>query len=535
MPYRRLSDLPGRVKRTLPAAAQTIWLHAYNKALTHTKESRRLQLAWASVQRAGYVEGSDGTWQLLTRAPEHTEDLGPAIAIAIHDAQPEKAPEWVEVVPAGKFVGADGRGPYRNASPQAVIDRTKAEMVARGMTGGIPIDYDHATDFSERGRAEAAGWMRDFEVRDGAIWAHVEWTPEGATRVAHKHYKYLSPVFEHTKDDQQLVMCLLRAALTNNPNLTLTAVAAARRSTMAKDGVGNLSDKIKALEKVFPDMGEAELLELTKRAVELAGDDDGDTGEPDGDELPEVVAREGHAETCTDETCQGQCLTAAHEDEETMVAETAAALHAGEGEPTEDEITAARRVVQAHQRRAREHAAKEKQRMSKGTIVVPAALKAAFPNLSTQKLAILHAAAIDAGDTPEDGTAKDELIKSLNSKVVNLETKDARREAETKVTAAMRFPHPKISPAMKDWAIDYAMRDSKGFDAYLKTAPVIMARTPEEIRQPPAPGTVAQLDARTLEICRNTGVKPEDFAAHYAKTKDTPGTGAAMMAAHAGR
>jgi phage I-like protein len=132
------------------------------------------------------------------------------------------APEWIELIPAGEFEGRDGRGPYRLDDPAAVI----AATAALKMEAGLPIDYDHATDFAApEGRpAPAAGWIREFAARQGALWGRVEWTRPGAEAVATHEYRYISPVFEHAKDGS--VIRVLRAALTNNPNLYLTAIAA---------------------------------------------------------------------------------------------------------------------------------------------------------------------------------------------------------------------------------------------------------------------------------------------------------------------
>ena len=94
------------------------------------------------------------------------------------------------------------------------------------MEAGLPIDYDHATDFAApSGRpAPAAGWIREIEVRDGALWGRVEWTSHGRAAVVTHEYRYISPVFEYSQDGE--VQRLLRAALTNNPNLYLTAISA---------------------------------------------------------------------------------------------------------------------------------------------------------------------------------------------------------------------------------------------------------------------------------------------------------------------
>jgi len=150
------------------------------------------------------------------------------------------APEWIELIPAGEFEGRDGRGPYRLDDPAAVI----AATAALKMEAGLPIDYDHATDFAApEGRpAPAAGWIREFAARCGALWGRVEWTRPGAEAVASHQYRYISPVFEYAKDGN--VIRVLRAALTNNPNLYLTAIAArvAREQREIADGPSEDAD-----------------------------------------------------------------------------------------------------------------------------------------------------------------------------------------------------------------------------------------------------------------------------------------------------
>jgi phage I-like protein len=91
------------------------------------------------------------------------------------------APEWIELLPAGVFYGRDGRGPFRLDDPAAVIEATSALQ----MSAGLPIDYDHATDFgAPEGRpAPAAGWIRELSVRTGALWGRVEWTARAADSI----------------------------------------------------------------------------------------------------------------------------------------------------------------------------------------------------------------------------------------------------------------------------------------------------------------------------------------------------------------
>src|SRR5690606_23118612 len=88
----------------------------------------------------------------------------------------------------------------------------------------LPIDYEHqslAAD-DKAGPVPAAGWIKALEVRDGALWGRVQWTPRAAELIAAREYRYLSPVFRHV---QGRVVALAGAGLVHYPNLDLTPVA----------------------------------------------------------------------------------------------------------------------------------------------------------------------------------------------------------------------------------------------------------------------------------------------------------------------
>lgn len=134
------------------------------------------------------------------------------------------APEWVQLLPYGTFEGRDGRGPYvlRDvAHAAAVIAATAAYQ--RG--ADVPIDYDHQLLFTQQNGqpAVASGWVKEMQARPDGLWGRVEWTAQASARVTGREYRYLSPVFRHRPDGT--VTRMVAAALTNMPNLELTALA----------------------------------------------------------------------------------------------------------------------------------------------------------------------------------------------------------------------------------------------------------------------------------------------------------------------
>jgi len=133
--------------------------------------------------------------------------------------------QWVHLSPGGKIVTKDGRGPYQLDDAEAVI----RVSFHSANVDKLPIDYNHAIDLAApRGEGSpAAGWISRMEARADGIWGHVEWTPNAAKAISEKEYRFLSPVLLHTPEGR--VHAITRASLTNNPNLTLTALNAAQK------------------------------------------------------------------------------------------------------------------------------------------------------------------------------------------------------------------------------------------------------------------------------------------------------------------
>jgi phage I-like protein len=135
----------------------------------------------------------------------------------------EGIPSRIMLVPADKTVtGRDGRE-WANPDPRIVALNSNKRLPM------LPIDENHSTDLSapKGGAAPAFGWMKNLCAdASGAVWADVEWNERGQDALARKEYRFISPVFLHNEKGE--INCILRAALTNSPNLNLPALNSER-------------------------------------------------------------------------------------------------------------------------------------------------------------------------------------------------------------------------------------------------------------------------------------------------------------------
>ena len=151
-------------------------------------------------------------------------------------------PEWLMLLPPGTSRGVDGRGPYKLTQPDAVV--------ASSLEGGRPLafDYNHQTVFAalQGQESPASGWIDQLEVRDGAIWGHVDWTERGRTAVAGREYRFVSPAFKHDADGT--VTKLVSAGLVNAPNLRELPAINAQLSAITPTQTGDPSHMDKELQ-----------------------------------------------------------------------------------------------------------------------------------------------------------------------------------------------------------------------------------------------------------------------------------------------
>ncbi len=100
--------------------------------------------------------------------------------------------------------------------------------------------------------------------------------------------------------------------------------------------------------------------------------------------------------------------------------------------------------------------------------------------------------------------------RAVAEQLAQLQQQLARRDAEEAVTAAMA--EGKLPPAMKEWALGYAMSDPDGFKEYVEKAPKIVEAG--ERRASHANGGGKALSDEELAVCRNLGISPEEYAKH---------------------
>lgn len=141
------------------------------------------------------------------------------------------APDEIMLLPAPMtdMRTIDGRGPFKLLD----VDGLLARSMGQPRNGGkLPIDVNHSTEKlgSIGFEAPARGWITALLVRDGALWARVEWTEAGRAMVAAREYLSISPVIE--PDAQGRVLRIRGASLTNDPALLGLATLTTRETPM---------------------------------------------------------------------------------------------------------------------------------------------------------------------------------------------------------------------------------------------------------------------------------------------------------------
>ena len=122
---------------------------------------------------------------------------------------------WVHALPYGTYSHPiHGALVFDSAKLSALASSVKSKV--RGVDPDI--DYDHKTDPAKGG--QAAGWVKDAEVRTDGLWLNVDWTADGAKDIKEKKYRYFSADYadEWTAPDGKVYQDVLNGGgLTNRP------------------------------------------------------------------------------------------------------------------------------------------------------------------------------------------------------------------------------------------------------------------------------------------------------------------------------
>lgn len=154
-----------------------------------------------------------------------------SLFLCLNNSQGE-VPSRIQLIPPGKVIeGVDGRK-WTLKDAHALVKSTNALQTE------FPIDENHSTDLAapKGGRSPALGWFKNLAVdSDGSIRADVEWNSRGEDTVKNREYRYISPVFNSNKDKE--IVEILRASLTNRPNLSNPALNSEQPNESAKEQI----------------------------------------------------------------------------------------------------------------------------------------------------------------------------------------------------------------------------------------------------------------------------------------------------------
>jgi phage I-like protein len=151
-----------------------------------------------------------------TATPSHGLALNSGEGVALALSSEGSALEWVQLLPAGPVLkGRDGRQ-WKVSDPARLVAQFAPPFV---------VDYEHAQDkLAVNGQeAPAGGWVEAMELRGGAIWGRVDWTPRAKAAIAAREYRFISPAFTYSPADGE-VAALIGASLVNRPNFVMPAL-----------------------------------------------------------------------------------------------------------------------------------------------------------------------------------------------------------------------------------------------------------------------------------------------------------------------
>lgn len=203
MPYSK-ANMPNSIKE-LPSKAQDIFISAFNSAFEKSKDEEKSTVtAWAAVKKM-FKKDNDGNW---IKACENYNYL-----IALSDNNNDN--KLVEVMRTGEWK-------HPVYGELKITDETLENIIynfndkVRGTD--IPIDLEHEVS---QHKGEAAGWIKSLIKIGNKLLAEIEWTKLGQEKIKDKIYKYFSPEFKFSYQDNETGKVykdvLFGGGLTNKP------------------------------------------------------------------------------------------------------------------------------------------------------------------------------------------------------------------------------------------------------------------------------------------------------------------------------
>ncbi len=107
--------------------------------------------------------------------------------------------------------------------------------------------------------------------------------------------------------------------------------------------------------------------------------------------------------------------------------------------------------------------------------------------------------------------------EAITKELAFIQSKAAESSAHSLVAAGKAAG--KISPAMEDWAKEYAVKDPEGFKAYMSKAPVLAVVSSALPNTAPGAGNASSLSAEQKSVCASLGISEEDFLKSHQSLK----------------
>lgn len=194
---------------------------------------------------------------------------------------PDSSIEWVELIRVGKF--DDGYDSKINIT-QKTLEEFKTNFDNKVRRIDLAIDYFHEN------LAEAAGWIKEVEIRTTSLFAKVEWTDNAKSKILGKEIRYISAEFsmsyKDTETGQTTGATLYGAGLTNRPHVKDMKPIFSEKTNQKKgkimdfkemiDSVSTLSEdeKMQLAEKLGIRSDKKELSEATLKLSEYKQKDE---------------------------------------------------------------------------------------------------------------------------------------------------------------------------------------------------------------------------------------------------------------------